>query len=526
MGRYSKKNRGGNKLGRRDNRENWKEIEKENANWEKFYKIQGIIPEDQFELFKTTCQTQLPLTFRVTGSKKHAHEISQLFIDNHLPSLSKIEGSENYKPPFAFPWYPNNLGFQIDLPKSVVRKNAEFAKTQRFLVTETEVGNISRQEAVSMIPPLVLDVKPHHYVLDMCAAPGSKTSQLIEALHAEEDEPTGFVMANDADYKRSHMLIHQIKRLNSANFVVVNHDAQMFPKIKLEEDGDYIKFDRVLCDVPCTGDATMRKNMTVWKDWRVGNAIGLHPLQLNILMRGLQLLKFGGRLVYSTCSMNPMENEAIVAAALRKWGGKVRTVKCDDLLPGLIRHPGLSQWKVLNKQMEIQEPGTSEMLSSFFPPTAEEAAKFNLDNCMRVYPHDQNTGGFFITVLEKIDPEAEKKTGDKREATEEVEDGETEKKQKAEDTTSVKPTEHVKQRKEKLPRDACEEPFNFLQADNPELVKCWDFYEIKDTFAKDCTLVRNATGEALRSIYYVSPIIKKILTVNEQKLKLIFADLT
>ncbi|GMF98914.1 unnamed protein product [[Candida] boidinii] len=133
----------------------------------------------------------------------------------------------------------------------------------------------------------------------MCAAPGSKTAQLVEALHANDDKewPTGFVMANDSDYRRSHMLVHQIKRLNSPNFVVVNHDAQQFPKIKLSKDAtEFVKFDRILCDVPCTGDATMRKNINVWKDWRIGNAIGLHPLQINILTRGLQLLKKGGRL--------------------------------------------------------------------------------------------------------------------------------------------------------------------------------------------------------------------------------------
>ena len=154
------------------------------------------------------------------------------------------------------------------------------------------MGNISRQEAVSMIPPLLLDVKPHHYVLDMCAAPGSKTAQLIEALHAEDEKklPTGFVLANDSDYKRSHMLVHQVKRLNS-NFLVVNHDATLFPRIRLNNSSQDLKFDRILCDVPCSGDATMRKNLNVWKDFRVGNALGLHNVQELILNRGLQLLK-------------------------------------------------------------------------------------------------------------------------------------------------------------------------------------------------------------------------------------------
>ena len=219
------------------------------------------------------------------------------------------------------------------------------------MVVETEVGNISRQEAVSMIPPLLLDVKPHHYVLDMCAAPGSKTAQLIEALHAEDEKklPTGFVLANDSDYKRSHMLVHQVKRLNSPNFLVVNHDATLFPRIRLNNSSQDLKFDRILCDVPCSGDATMRKNLNVWKDFRVGNALGLHNVQELILNRGLQLLKKGGRLVYSTCSLSPIENEAIVASALRKWGDQIRLVNVDNELPGLKRRAGVSDWKVYGK---------------------------------------------------------------------------------------------------------------------------------------------------------------------------------
>jgi multisite-specific tRNA:(cytosine-C5)-methyltransferase len=82
-----------------------------------------------------------------------------------------------------------------------------------------------------MIPPLFMDVQPHHHVLDLCAAPGSKTAQLLEALHAggsavdAADKPRGLVLANDADLKRSHLLVHQSNRLPSANVLVTNLDA-------------------------------------------------------------------------------------------------------------------------------------------------------------------------------------------------------------------------------------------------------------------------------------------------------------
>ena len=115
-----------------------------------------------------------------------------------------------------------------------------------------------------MIPPIVLDVKPHHKVLDMCAAPGSKTAQLIEAIHAVEDVvPKGLVVANDSDNSRCYMLVHQAKRLQSPCVVITNHDASIMPNLKVSNGSD-LRFDRILCDVPCSGDGTMRKNADIW----------------------------------------------------------------------------------------------------------------------------------------------------------------------------------------------------------------------------------------------------------------------
>ena len=92
-------------------------------------------------------------------------------------------------------------------------------KLHTFLVSETETGYISRQEAVSMIPPLLLDVRSHHAVLDLCAAPGSKTAQLVELLHSDGKldtssqsvVPSGVVVANDRDNDRCYMMIHQVR---------------------------------------------------------------------------------------------------------------------------------------------------------------------------------------------------------------------------------------------------------------------------------------------------------------------------
>ncbi|CAG2068658.1 unnamed protein product, partial [Timema podura] len=82
--------------------------------------------------------------------------------------------------------YPDNLAWQLTLTRKDIRRSEAYFRLHNFLINETQCGSISRQEVVSMIPPILLDVKSHHKVLDMCAAPGSKTSQLIELLHAEE----------------------------------------------------------------------------------------------------------------------------------------------------------------------------------------------------------------------------------------------------------------------------------------------------------------------------------------------------
>jgi len=341
-------------------------------------------------------------------------------------------------------------------PKQVVRKFPPFASFQKFLVSETSVGNISRQELVSMIPPLVMDLKPGMTVLDLCAAPGSKSAQLLEMIHSGEEarirkfmesfgeasiptnEPedvdptedsaddgraTGLLIANDVEYKRCHMLVHQLKRLSSPNLIVTNHDATLFPSLRISPDPNnpkltrYLKFDRILADVPCSGDGTLRKNVDLWRNWQPGNALGLHATQVRILVRALQLLKVGGRVVFSTCSMNPVENESVVVSAIERCGGPdvVDIIDCKDKLPLLKRYPGMHQWKIMDKsgriwnnweevQKHVMEGGQApgKVSQTMFPrPDSSECSGLPLDRCMRVYAHQQDTGGFFITVLEK-----------------------------------------------------------------------------------------------------------------------------
>jgi len=202
---------------------------------------------------------------------------------------------------------------------------------------------------------------------------------MLEMLHAKdtrEARATGMLVANDADSSRAYMLVHQCKRHASEALIVTTHAAQVFPKLEK-------KFDRVLADVPCSGDGTMRKSPLIWKTWTVRNGAALFPLQHMIARRGAQMLAIGGRMVYSTCrsvfisfvcsiysfvysrfflscsllvcctcSLNPIEDEAVVAKLLRGANGALELVDVSEVLPQLRRCNGKSTWKVCNRKME------------------------------------------------------------------------------------------------------------------------------------------------------------------------------
>jgi len=142
--------------------------------------------------------------------------------------------------------------------------------------------------------------------------------------------------------------------------------------------------------------------------WHPGYGVSLHSLQLQIAMRGISLMKVGGYMTYSTCSFNPIENEAVVAELLRMAGGALKLVDVSASLPDLKRAPGLKTWKVMQKNGEFLDKFEDVPAEfggykrSMWPPTDEENATLNLERCVRVYPQLQDTGGFFITVFEKV----------------------------------------------------------------------------------------------------------------------------
>ncbi|ESQ53256.1 hypothetical protein EUTSA_v10024482mg [Eutrema salsugineum] len=420
-----------------------------NLDFEEYYKEQRIVKAEEWDSFMDILRKPLPAAFRVNSNGQFCDEIRSILENDFVKSLQAeaIESGEleAIKP---LPWYPKNLAWHSNFSRKEIRKNHTLERFHEFLKLETEVGNMTRQEAVSMVPPLFLDVHPDHFVLDMCAAPGSKTFQLLEIIHETSEPgslPNGMVVANDVDYKRSNLLIHQTKRTCTTNLMVTNNEGQHFPSCNSKRTLsiaseiyhhtiDQLLFDRVLCDVPCSGDGTLRKAPDIWRRWNSGSGNGLHSLQVVLAMRGLSLLKVGGRMIYSTCSMNPIEDEAVVAEILRRCGCSVELVDASDKLPRLIRRPGLKKWKVHDRggwyrcYKDVPKSQRDGILKSMFPSgrsdkdstnggnsyeemasissdeSAEEVCDLPLERCVRILPHDQNTGGFFIAVLHKVSP--------------------------------------------------------------------------------------------------------------------------
>lgn len=317
------------------------------------------------------------------------------------------------------PWHPS--AWQVQAGKQEIRKHPTYKKFHSWLVHAAESGEVTRQEAVSMLPPLLLDVQPGHKVLDLCAAPGSKTSQIVEAVGTQ-----GLVLANDVNRDRAYLLVKQVKRLANPSLLVTSHDGTLFPSVygqagagsagaAEQEEGlsvERLYFDRVLADVPCSGDGTLRKNAAIWAGWSHVQAIGLHSLQIRLLERAISLIDplKGGRVVYSTCSMNPLENEAVLSNVINSMTAQGeergrRVVLRQASLPGLKARPGLTSWPVVlkdGKQYARHEDIADPVVAAKVPRTLFVTPVEGLERCIRVLPQDQDTGAFFVAVLDVL----------------------------------------------------------------------------------------------------------------------------
>jgi len=242
--------------------------------------------------------------------------------------------------------------------------------------------------------------------------------------HKQSNElPKGFLVANDADASRCYVLSKRCStalKERSVSLIVTCHNARRFPNVqaplnRCPKQGVFMTpgpYDRIICDVPCSGDGTIRKDFKVFKVWHPGYGISLHPLQLQIAMRGVSLLKVGGLMTYSTCSFNPIENEAVVYELLKRYQGSLELVDPEPILKEskLVWREGWDTWSVVNDDflryesfMDSQKDNL-KFYPSMWPSSdsdAHEQFRAKLKYCVRMCPQDNDTGGFFIALLKK-----------------------------------------------------------------------------------------------------------------------------
>ena len=230
-------------------------------------------------------------------------------------------------------------------------------------VPEHGLGLIFGQEASSMIPPVVLDPRPGELVLDMAAAPGSKTGQIAQYMENE-----GCIIANDPKPSRANVLIANLNRMGVLIARVTTRDGAKFARFENA-------FDRVLLDAPCSSVGMIRKKWRFLEEWGMKTVVRYMNIQKRLILAGYRALKPGGTLVYSTCTIDPLENEEVVDYLLRKTDARLEPIK----LPVKTSEPVL-EWEGKEYSPELKK-------------------------ALRIHPNDNDTEAFFIAKITK--PEGE-----------------------------------------------------------------------------------------------------------------------
>ena len=227
---------------------------------------------------------------------------------------------------------------------------------------EIAFGFYYMQGLTSMLPPVLLNPSSEDLVLDLCSAPGSKTTQIAELM-----ENKGVLVVNELEIDRIKALVFNLDKMNFLNYGVVNSRGEVLSKYY----NSY--FDKILVDAPCSGLGIIQKKSEINTWWSLERVNHLSELQNKLLVSAIKMLKVGGELVYSTCSLTPEENEVIINKLLEKYPIEIEPVE----LP--IKHS-----KGLNEYEGIKlDP--------------------RLSRAIRIFPWEVDSDGFFLIKLKKTE---------------------------------------------------------------------------------------------------------------------------
>ena len=231
------------------------------------------------------------------------------------------------------------------------------------------------QEPSAMFVASQLDARPGEKILDLCAAPGGKSTQIAAAMQGE-----GLLICNDIHPQRARALSENVERLGVTNAIVLNerpeHLAAAFPGY----------FDKILVDAPCSGEGMFRKDPVAIEYWSQDHVIACRQSQLTILKAAYELLREGGILVYSTCTFSPEENEQVIEQILQLYP--------DLNLIEIQKTSGIDSGRVDWTKTSLQD----------------------VEKCARLWPHKLQGEGHFVAKLQKTAPSVkirQKKRGKK-----------------------------------------------------------------------------------------------------------------
>ncbi len=221
------------------------------------------------------------------------------------------------------------------------------------------------QELSSMLSVMAFDPYPGEFILDMCASPGSKTTQISAKM-----ENAGTIIANDVKLDRIMILASNLERCGVSNAIVTRNDAiALCAKISKSN----FRFDKILLDAPCSGEGTLRSSPKTFLMWNPNMIKKLSSMQKKLLAYALKCLKKHGTLVYSTCTHAPEENESVIDFALKNFPVKIEQIS----LPIKYRK-GITSWY-------------------------EESYNEKLKDCCRIYPQDNDSEGFFVAKIKLLE---------------------------------------------------------------------------------------------------------------------------
>ncbi len=242
------------------------------------------------------------------------------------------------------------------------------------------------QEPSAMTPASLLPIQPGDKVLDVCAAPGGKSTELGARLQGE-----GILVSNDISNSRAKALLKNIELFGIRNALVLSEAPNKLV--------DYFEgyFDKILIDAPCSGEGMFRKSPAIMKNWEQYGVDYYNKLQKEIILFAAKMLKPGGFMLYSTCTFSPEENEGTIAYLMEQCP-EFHVV---EAIPG-------EEWqKEYSLSYEGFDQGKPHWLDELAnPPQISPEHREELKNCIRLWPHRIDGEGHFITLLHKRKEEA------------------------------------------------------------------------------------------------------------------------